>query len=223
MVTFGLPDEEEDESSWDREGQRSRGVHEADTRIDGGYTTSRVKELLPRYAELRARLETTRSDDPLRTRGGRRTSSDLPAILVDLDDALERLADDLFEAVELVDYYGLSAAEAAGWAGVHENTIRNRHARAVKRLAEILCDKDGAPRRRVLDWAREGRPVESIRVALKRYRGFLAQLEALDVDAFFEGVEVGWVLLDREWVPLLSRDLEAAAKAIRLTMRTLPS
>jgi RNA polymerase sigma factor (sigma-70 family) len=189
------------------------------------YSPEEVAALLLEYARHRGRVEGGKREGPSPTR---RTSvqptGGLSARLLDVEDALQRLPRDKYDAVEVVSFYGLSFAEAGTWLGVHSNTVRHRHRAAIAAVVDHLngTRRLGEPRRD-LDWRRELAPLESLRRVVRKYDGFFETLALLAQESdWARKVEVGWVLMDDEgWVPILSHDLEATIKAMRATARPL--
>ena len=99
------------------------------------YSAKQVETLLRAYAGLRPLTVRTRSAD----RGPRQPSRDLEARLLDIEDALSRIPDDLFELVELLDLEDRGLESVCAWFGnIHENTVRNRHDRAVQMIVDML-------------------------------------------------------------------------------------
>jgi len=199
-----------------------------DTEEEANYSQEEIENLLAAYAEHRGRLEGTKPTErpAMRSKRSDGSSSPLHARLLDLEDALSRLPDDLFEAVELVAFYGLPPSEAAQWlGGVHPNTARNRYAAAVRAIVDHLNGvKPLSGRRRRGSWTSELSPVESLRLVVRKYESFLEQVavQAASGDPFWEGMEIGWVLHEDEgWVPLVSRDVRRTARAMRRDVRPL--
>jgi RNA polymerase sigma factor (sigma-70 family) len=176
-----------------------------------GGSENAVAAMVDRYSELRSWVD---------------EMPGLAAQLVELEDALARLADDDFRALETKAFYGLSFDEAGAWLGVHPNTVRNRYKAAIRALSRHLSGDERLPEPiRDLDWERQLDPVESIRLVVRRYQPFLEQLAVMaedDETGFLTGLEVGWVLHEEEgWVPLLSKDIRETARWMRREPRSL--
>jgi RNA polymerase sigma factor (sigma-70 family) len=206
---------------------RSAGSDLLETAGEETYSRAEVESLLATYGEHRGRVEGTmppeRPITPSKRAGG--GSSPLHARLLDLEDALNRLPDRLFQAVELQALYGLSAADAAQWLDVHPNTARNRYAAAVRAIVDHLNGVDVLPPgRRRGSWSDELNPVESLGLVVRKYESFLEEIAAWAAsgDPFWQGMEVGWVLHEDDgWVPLLSRDVRQTARLMRRGVRPL--
>lgn len=192
-------------------------------RHDGhAYTVPELQRLLESYATLWSRLEGTRSDtlsSARRTRG--QAESSLRVRLIDLERAIERLPDDLYDALEAVALDELSVDEAGPWLGVHPNTVRNRYRKAVTALMEYLNGEASlGPRRQRRSWRSGLQAVESITLAVRAYDELFSVLG--EENEFLAGLEVGWVQKDDQWVPLLSSNIEETARQMGLTTRPLP-
>jgi RNA polymerase sigma factor (sigma-70 family) len=195
-------------------------------RDSGVYSRAEVSSLLEQYAQHWGRLEGTRNPN----RAGRRPSrmvpsSNLQPRLLDLEGALEHLPGRLFEAVELVGFYGLGFNEAGRELGIHENTVRHRYRRAIDALTDHLNGIQPLPRRlRSLPWTEELRPIRNLRRVISNYQPFFRKLERLaESDPSLAGLEVGWVLDRRQgWIPLLGKDIGEAARRMGIEVRPLP-
>jgi RNA polymerase sigma factor (sigma-70 family) len=191
------------------------------------YTHDEVTRLIHAFSSYLGTIEGTRESE----RAGRPTtsrfsgSSGVEARLLDLEDALSRLPEREYRVVEVHGFYGLSVRETAEWLGVHENTVRNRFRSAVRAIAAHLNgEKPLLERTRKPDWRPELQPVDSLRLAVRRFDAGFAQLEKVDGGAaeWLGSLEVGWVLLEGEgWVPLFSRDIRETARRMRWHMRSL--
>ncbi|MDQ3670837.1 MAG: sigma-70 family RNA polymerase sigma factor [Actinomycetota bacterium] len=198
-------------------------LEELDRDEEHFYSTAEVKRLLESYAQLWGRLEGTRSEtvsSGRRTRG--QAESSLRVRMLDLERAIERLPDDLYESLEALALDELSSEEAGPWLGVHPNTVRNRYRRAITALTAYLNGETPlAPRRPRRSWRSGLRAVESITLAVRAYDELFSMLE--QEDEFLAGLEVGWVQKDDRWVPLLSNDIDETARQMGLDTRPLPS
>jgi RNA polymerase sigma factor (sigma-70 family) len=191
-----------------------------------GYTEAEVGRLLDSYAELWGGLEGTRSKT---TTSARRTKayreSNLQMRLLDLERAIERLPDDLYQAIEAVKLEGLREEEAAPWLGVHPNTVRNRCRRAVSLMTEYLNGETSlGPRRKRPRWRSELQAIESIAQAVRIYPEILAVLTADgEADEWTAKLEVGWIKKGNRWEPVLSHDIRETVKRMGATPRPLPA
>jgi hypothetical protein len=216
-----------EDPTYGRTGNVQLGPSNSPLRDPVAYSCAEVRSLLEQYGQHWARLEGTRTSNRARPRTGRTVpSSNLQPRLLDLARALEHLPGTLFEAVELIGFYGLGFTEAGRRLGVHENTARNRYRRAINAITDHLNGVHPLPKQlRSLDWTEELKPIRSLRRVIGNYRPFFRKLERLAAsNPPLAGLEVAWVL-DRKqgWVPLLSKDISEVAGQMGIKVRPLPA
>ena len=195
---------------------------------DYGYTEADVGRLLGAYAQLWSGLEGTR---PKTTSSARQIKAyregSLRTRLLDLERAIERLPDDLYQAIEAVALDGLDVEEAASWLDVHANTVRNRYRRAVRVMTEYLNgERSLGPRRIRRAWRSELQAIESIAEAVRVFPDLLALLRADggaddEADEWIAKLEFGWIKKGNRWVPLLSHDIRETVRRSGMTARPL--